>query len=68
MQTPENRKNAIYKQCQEVAFVCDYERCSTLEEVALIMDTINRCQYQLVSVTQDSKDIYTVFFRRCVFG
>ena len=38
-------------------FLCTARQCD---------DIINRNQYQLISVTQDSFDVYRVFFRRCV--
>ena len=68
MQTPENRKNAIPKQCAEISWIADFECCASIEHLKSVMEEINRCQYQLISVTQDSRDIYTVFFRRCVLG
>lgn len=46
--------------------IVDFERCDDIQQLHFIMDEINRCQYQLISVTQDSNDIYTVFFRRCL--
>ena len=46
--------------------IVDFERCDDIHQLHFIMDEINRCQYQLISVTQDSNDIYTVFFRRCL--
>ena len=64
----EDRSNAIPRQGMGIAWVVDFERCYDTQELRVVMDTINRCQYQLVSVTQDSEDIYTVFFRRCVLG
>lgn len=46
----------------------DFERCDDIVQLHNVMDEINRCHYQLISVTQDSNDIYTVFFRRVVFA
>ena len=68
MQTPEDRRNVIPKQMASIAYIADFERCENMEQLQVIMDEINRCQYQLISVTQDRKDIFTVFFRRCVLG
>ncbi len=45
-------------------WIADYERCDDIVQLRNVMDEINRCQYQLISVTQDSNDVYTVFFRR----
>lgn len=67
MQTPENNSGVI-PSVKIVSYVVDYERCTDLQELRSIMETINRYQYDLVSVTQDSNDVYTVFFRRCVIG
>jgi hypothetical protein len=47
-------------------FLVDFERCDDIGQLRNVMDEINRCHYQLISVTQDSNDIYTVFFRRAV--
>lgn len=49
-------------------YVTDFERCDDTEQLRQVMKEINRNRYHLVSVTQDSNDIYTVFFRRCVLG
>lgn len=49
-------------------FVYDYVRCDGISELEKAMHTINRHGYDLVSVTQDSKDIFTVFFRRRACG
>lgn len=68
MRTPEQHANAIPKQCAGVAWVADFERCESIDDLRRVMEEINRNQYQLISVTQDTWDIYTVFFRRCVFG
>ena len=68
MQTPEGRTNAIPRSGPEIRWINDYERCSDLQQLRFVMETINRGQYQLISVTQDSEDVFTVFFRRCVVG
>lgn len=63
------------EECQEPAddstgeapqWIVDFERCDDMQQLHFIMDEINRCQYQLISITQDSEDVYTVFFRRCL--
>lgn len=66
MQTPEDRKNVMPIQMATIKWIVDFERCDDIQQLHFIMDEINRCQYQLISVTQDSNDIYTVFFRRCL--
>ena len=68
MQTPENRVNVVPGRVPEIKWINDYERCSDLQQLNFVMETINRGQYQLISVTQDSEDVFTVFFRRCVVG
>lgn len=42
----------------------DFEICADYEELKATISAINHCGYQLISVTQDSRDFYTVFFRR----
>ena len=66
MQTPENKSNAIPGVIPVIRYVNDFEQCADLQQLETVMETINRNQYQLISVTQDSGDVYTVFFRRCV--
>ncbi len=68
MLTPEDRKNLILSYNPRYTHIADFERCETLEQLRQVMEEINRNQYQLVSVTQDNWDVYTVFFRRCVVG
>lgn len=68
MQTPENRPNAVPGRIPEVRWIHDYERCADLQQLKFVMEIIDLNQYQLISVTQDSDDIYTVFFRRCLLG
>ena len=66
MRTPEDNTNAIPGQMPGIRWIADFERCDDIAQLRNVMDEINRCQYQLISVTQDSSDIYTVFFRRIV--
>lgn len=66
MRTPEDNTNAIPGQMPGIRWIVDFERCDDMQQLHMIMDEINRGQYQLVSVTQDSNDIFTVFFRRCL--
>lgn len=68
MRTPEQSSNAIPKQMPGVSWIADFERCDDIAQLRRVMEEINRNQYQLISVTQDNWDIYTVFFRRCVVG
>lgn len=60
--------NAIPKQSAEILWICDFERCENIDDLRRAMEIINGNQYQLISVTQDNWDIYTVFFRRCLVG
>ena len=68
MQMSENRQNAMSATRAKIEWIADFERCADIRELHVVMDEINRCQYQLVSVTQGSDDVYAVFFRRCVVG
>ena len=49
-------------------FIYDYERYENEAALAVVMEYINNHGYDLIAVTQDSKDIYTVFFRRRACG
>lgn len=66
MQTPERKSNAIPGSVPAIRYINDLERCADLQQLLFVMETINRGQYQLISVTQDSEDVFTVFFRRTV--
>ena len=66
MRTPENKTQIPACQIPTALFLVDFERCDDIQQLHFVMDEINRCHYQLISVTQDSNDIYTVFFRRAV--
>lgn len=66
MQTPESKSNAVPGALPVIRYVNDFERCSDLRQLRFVMENVNRNQYQLISVTQDSEDIFTVFFRRTV--
>lgn len=66
MRTAEGKENTILRPPYSVEWITDYETCETIEQLEVVMSTINRNQYQLVSVTQDSRDVFRVFFRRCV--
>lgn len=70
MLIPESKLNftPIPMQIPAGQWFADFERCDDISQLRNVMDKINRCHYQLVSVTQDRKDIFTVFFRRCVLG
>ena len=66
MQTPEDKTRIPSCQMPTALFLVDFERCYDIQQLHVVMDEINRYHYQLISVTQDSNDIYTVFFRRVV--
>ena len=68
MRTPEGRANAVPGSEPGIRFINDFELCSNMQELKVVMETINRNQYTLISVTQNTFDAYTVFFRRCVVG
>lgn len=65
MRIPENKSHAMPGDLPVIRWIHDYELCSSIDQLRMVMETINRNQYQLISVTQDSSDMYTVFFRRC---
>lgn len=44
----------------------DFDRAANIETLKSMILFINRRGYTLISVTQDKKGIYTVFFRRPV--
>lgn len=46
----------------------DFEICADYEELKATLSVINRSGYHLVTVTQDHRDFYTVFFRRIACG
>ena len=64
--SPEEAPRIPSCQLPTALFLVDYERCDDMTQLHNVVDEINRCSYQLISVTQDSNDIYTVFFRRDV--
>ena len=68
MRTPEDRTNAVPACNPSIHYVNDFERCETIDQLSSVMESINRNQYQLISVTQDTFDVYTVFFRRYLIG
>lgn len=49
-------------------FVYDFEICAEYEDLKITMDSINRHGYDLITVTQDHRGFYTVFFRRRACG
>ena len=63
-----NRGNAVPGTVPEIRWVVEFDRCDDIQQLHVVMDMINRCQYQLISVAQDSNDIWTVFWRRCLVG
>lgn len=66
MKTTEDRKKIMPIAMNTIKWIADFERCDDIAQLRNVMDEINRCNYLLISVTQDSNDIYTVFFRRSV--
>ena len=68
MRIPEQTSNAVPGKSAGIAWICDFERCENIDDLRRVMETINRNQYQLISVTQDEWNVYTVFFRRCLVG
>lgn len=66
MRTAEGKGNAIVRPPYSLMWITDFETCENMQQLEEVMSIINRNQYQLISVTQDSKDIFRVFFRRCV--
>lgn len=72
MRTPEKccKKKNVPEEVTplEPRYIVDYERCEDLRQLKETVEILNRYQYQLISVTQDSNDVFTVFFRRCIIG
>lgn len=68
MRTPEDKSHAVPAMVPAIRYVNDYEQCADLQQLRFVMENINRNQYHLISVTQDSEDVFTVFFRRTVLG
>lgn len=68
MRTPEDKSHAVPGTVPGFRYINDYVRCDDLQQLRFAMENINRNQYQLISVTQDSEDVFMVFFRRCVVG
>lgn len=67
MAEAKDKSNAAFSTFPVVSYVADYERCEGITQLQNVMEIINRNGYQLVSVTQDSRDVFTVFFRRLVW-
>ena len=49
-------------------FVYDFQICAEYEELKQTIDYINRHGYDLITVTQDTRGFFTVFFRRRACG
>lgn len=49
-------------------FVYDFQICAEYEELKETLDYINRHGYDLITVTQDTRGFFTVFFRRWACG
>ena len=67
MKPEKDKSNAVFSKIPAVSYVADFERCEDITQLQNVMEIINRNGYQLVSVTQDSRDVFTVFFRRLVW-
>lgn len=68
MRIPESEVSPGTIRPVSVYYVVDYETCENEERLRAVIGEINRMRHTLISVTQDSRDIYRVFFRRCVLG
>lgn len=44
--------------------VYDFEMCADYDELKATLRAINHLEYELIGVTQDTRGIYTLFFRR----
>lgn len=66
MRTPEGDKKPAVAgpNFPVLRFIYDFELCADYEELKAVMENINYHGYDLVSVTQDARGFYTVFFRR----
>lgn len=49
-------------------FIYDFRICAEYEELKETLDYINRHGYDLITVTQDNRGFFTVFFRRRACG
>lgn len=49
-------------------FIYDFEICADYDELKAVMENINYHGYDLITVTQDGRGFYTVFFRRRACG
>lgn len=70
MRTPESEKQKVVIGPNFLAhwFIYDYERCENDAALAVVMEYINHHGYDLIAVTQDNKNAFTVFFRRRACG
>ena len=64
MQTPEKNSGTVGQLSFGGRFLYDFELCADYDELKTVMETINYHGYDLVSVTQDTRGFYTVFFLR----
>lgn len=66
MRTPEGDKKSVVAapNFPVLRFIYDFELCADYEELKDVMENINYHGYDLVSVTQDTRGFYTVFFLR----
>lgn len=49
-------------------FIYDFQICAEYEELKETLDYINRHGYDLITVTQDTRGFFTLFFRRRACG
>lgn len=70
MRTPEGEKKTVVVGPNFLShwFIYDFELCADYEELKAVMEYINYHGYDLISVTQDGRGFYTVFFRRRACG
>lgn len=61
---PERDHPAAVLNSSAIKWVYDFDRVTDVDELKRMISFINRHRYVLVSVTQDKKGVYTVFFRR----
>lgn len=61
MDTPERKYlGRLYKRPLDTLY--DYEVCADEEALARLLDKINYLRYQIIAVTQDTENRYTVIF------
>lgn len=61
---PEKDHTSNGSRSSDVKWVYDFDRVAGIDELKRMIFFINRHRYILISVTQNKKGVYTVFFRR----